>query len=232
MNPLPRYPRREHDTAALLRSLAVAGIMFIILLVATSCAPTAPRAIIPPKAEIAKLDVAPVASASGKTRTAVRDVSRHVDANRAAADRVGDEAARIKAAVAAAKNALAEDYEISLAAVDAIADSLVAKVRELQHSLALTAAARDIALATMEDQEKEINHLAARVAAQTVEIDHASATEDLLRAEVESLSALPEKLAKAEQKATTLQWWVWRLAGLSLALAILSAGLGYLLIKP
>jgi hypothetical protein len=36
MKPLPRYPRRKHDTAALLRSLAVAGIMFILLLIATS----------------------------------------------------------------------------------------------------------------------------------------------------------------------------------------------------
>jgi hypothetical protein len=37
MKPLPRHPRRQqHDTAALLRSLAVAGIMFILLLIATS----------------------------------------------------------------------------------------------------------------------------------------------------------------------------------------------------
>ena len=212
----PKYPRPTRETRSLLGSLAVAVVVLAVLLMATSCAPV-PRAIIPPKAEIAKLDIAPVAKASGKTRAAVRDVSRNVDANRAAADRVSDDATKIKEAVAKAKTALAEDYEISLAAVDALADSLLAKVRELQDSLRLTAAARDIAIATIDDQDKEIGYLTARVSAQSAQIDHSEASQSILREQVETLSALPEKLAIAEDK---LEFWRWRFAPLSLGIIV------------
>jgi hypothetical protein len=216
----PKHPPRPRDTRSLIGSLALAVVMLIIVMMATSCAPV-PRAIIPPKAEIAKLDVAPVANASGKTRAAVRDVSRKVDVNRAAADRVSDDADKLKEAVDKAKYALhktKEDYATEIAAIEAIADSLLEKVRELQASLDLTSIARDIAIQTIDDQDKEIGYLTARVAAQAAQIDHSEASQNILREQVETLSALPDKLAIAEDK---LEWWRWRFAPVTLGILTL-----------
>jgi hypothetical protein len=56
--------------------------------------------------------------------------------------------------------------------------------------------------------------------------------ETTLRAQVESLSAMPDKLAKAEQQAGTLRWWVWRLGIFSVMLLLMIAGLTYILLKP
>jgi len=223
---------RDCQTYSLFRSLVVAFVAFLIVFLATSCAPVAPRAIIPSPSVVRELNVKPVTEAGRRTREAVRDVGRGVDDSSNKAERVSDETKRLKELLAKAKAGAKEDMETSLAAADAIADSLLAKVGDLRESLRITAAARDIAIATVDEQQKVIGDMAVAAEGQTIEIRNAKINEVTLRTEVESLAKLPDQLSAQKQKASTLEWWVWRLGILSIILALAIAALGYLLLKP
>jgi hypothetical protein len=175
----------------------------IFCLCLASCAPV-PRAIIPPPSVIAELDVAPVAEAGKATREAVRKVSISVDDASQKADRVSDEALRLKEAISKARAGVKEDMELSLAAADAIADALLARIKDLQESLRLTAIARDIAIETVDDQQEVIGEMAAAAEAQTVQIRHAKDAEATLRTQVEALAESADKRVIAEDR---LAWW-------------------------
>lgn len=179
-------------------------IPILCLAFLASCAERIPRAIIPPPSVVRELNVKPVTEASDRTRDAVREVSRNVDDASIKADRVSAEAQRLKEAIAKARAGVKEDMEISLDYADAIADALLVKIKELQESLRLTAAARDIAIATVDDQQTVIGEMAVEAEGQASEIRNAKASEQLLRAQVEALAESADKRVIAEDK---LAWW-------------------------
>lgn len=178
-------------------------LLFIAILLA-SCADRVPRAIIPPPSVIAELDVAPVAEASRATREAVRKVSVSVDDASRKAERVADDAQRLKEMISKARAGVEADMELSLAAADAIMDSLLLKIGELQELLRITRIARDIAIATVDDQQDVIAGHAAHAKAQAAQIRYAKAAENTLRTQVEALAESADKRVIAEEK---LRWW-------------------------
>jgi DNA repair ATPase RecN len=174
---------------------------------AVSCAP-APRAIIPPPSEVRQLNVKPVASATVKTRDAVRDVAAAGDGTRRLNDQLAATSKSLTDAVeraekyAAANKEFAEAYaeiqKFTLQLSNEI--SALTKVRELADEKVR------IAIRAIDELQATVGTLETSVASQAAEIRAAKRTEETLRTQVDGLSKSAEKLAVAEDK---LSWWRW-----------------------
>lgn len=205
-----------------------------LILALVSCATPPPRAIIPPKSEIAQIDVAPVSKAADKTRAAVREVADAGNVSREASRKLSDTSILLRAAIDRAEMLSKDkgDLEADFSEIQRFATNLSADVVNLRSALETAEHKEAAAVSASEKLANEVFSLRESTAAQTVQIKQSKATEATLREQVELLSALPDKLAKAKQKADTLEWWTWRLGILSVALTVIIIGLAYLLLKP
>lgn len=189
-----------------------ASLLLCVLLAA--CA-TPPRAIIPPKAEVKKLDVAPVTQAAADTKTAVREIAKAGTETRRANDSLRDEIER--AGVIAA---LYPDMSEAFAEIRRRSETLAARIAFAEEK-------ELVALQTIDAMDGEIGLLTARVASQSTQIDHADAAQDMLREQLEALSGSDAKRIIAENK---LQWWRWRFAPVSIG--IIFTGILFSIYRP
>jgi hypothetical protein len=203
----PNHPPRPRDTRSLLGSLAVAVVMLAVLLMGTSCAPI-PRAIIPPKAELAALNITPVVQAGKATRTAVRDVTSAGNATRAAGRKVSDSTRRLSDSLARAVALATANAEITAALAETrrLAAELEASVSELSAALAFAEKRERTAILAVDDMSEIINNLQAESAAQAADIANAARTEETLRTQISALAKMPDQLVIAQDK---LRWWRW-----------------------
>ena len=177
-----------------------------LILALASCAPSIPRAILPPPSVIAQLDVEPVAKASTATRTAVREIAKAGTETRKATDSLRDQIDRT-AEIAAPYPDLREAF----AEMRRRADLLAARVAFAEEKEA-------IAIATVDELTAEVSALQSTSAAQSVQIRTAQTTEATLREQVQALSTSSDKLAIAQDN---LDWWRWRFAPVNIGLLAL-----------
>jgi chromosome segregation ATPase len=199
----------KHGLITFLTAFAV----LISLVAMNSCAPqsTPPRAFVPPKSEISKIDTGNVAASSKSTTTAVEKVSHSLDDSASAALRLDDDAKRLNKAVAEAKKATAETYQASLDAIGNIAADLATKVEELKRSLKAAQAARDAARQAVNEHESELQKLVSAVAKQDAEIKAAKDNEELMRGQLEDSNKARDMLiaeqAKHQETKKRAIWW-------------------------
>lgn len=213
-----------------MKTLATALLCVLL----ASCVKTPPRAIIPPPAEISRLNVAPVVDAGKATRDAVRGVATAGASTRASAAIVSNTSRRLSIEIARAESLAQATAELTaaLAGINALAKELEQDVFKLATSLSFAEEKERIALSVVDAQEEVIANLHASASVQDAEIKFANANEKFMRAEMTELAKLPDKLAAEKQKVATGQWWVKRLAITVGVLVLALAGAAYLILKP
>jgi len=223
--------RRKHTRAKCIIA-SIAGILCIAgVVVLTACCASAPRAIIPPPAEISKLDVKPVVDASGKTRDAFREIGTAGEASRTANANLSATAARLSAEIDRAQRLAIANRELQEAFenIRAINAELSEDSARLTASLRLAQEKETLAIATIDALDQHISTLQSKIASQSTAIDNAAANERTLRAQVEALAALPDKLAILTDK---LGWWrnaallTWGLIAAYIILRVFGTAMG------
>lgn len=181
-------------------------LLSLIIALAASCAPTIPKAILPPPSEIKALDVAPVSKATDKTRDAVREIASAGNTSREASRALADTSIQLRAAIDRAEllSRAKGEMEDSFAEIQRFALALSTDVARLKSALELAEQKEAIAISTVDSLASEVSAIKATSAAQAVQIRHAQASEATLRGQVESLSESANRRVIAEDK---LQWW-------------------------
>jgi len=206
----------------------------ILALVLASCATPPPRAILPPKTEIGKVDTAPVESATVRVSDGAEKVAEANRKAREASNKASDTTVLLRAAMDRAK-ALAEGSEAlrqAFLASDDLAAQLSEQLNQGIEALRNAETESNHLREGIKSLSSEVSALKSSAAVNAIQADAIRAENKTLRDEIEKLSDMPDKLAKMEQKNDTLAWWTKRLAILSGALAVIIAGLAYLLLKP
>lgn len=171
-----------------------------------SCAPSIPRAILPPPGEVKPLDVAPVSKATDKTREAVREIASAGNTSREASRALADTSIQLRAAIDRAEllSRAKGEMEDAFAEIQRFALALSADVTRLKSALELAEQKEAIAISAVDSLSAEVSAIKATSAAQAVQIRHAKASEATLRGQVESLSESANLRVIAEDK---LKWW-------------------------
>jgi len=201
----------------------------LIYLILASCAPVPPRPVIVSEHEVEPINIHPVADASRATRDAVRGVAEAGNTTREAGRKVSDTSRRLSDAIirAATLTAANRDLEEAMADAKALAAELGENLMSLSAALDLAEQKEKIALETVDAQEAEISTLKESAAAQAAQLDANDREKAALRAQMQEMVELPDKLAIASDK---LQWWRWRFAPVTLG--IIAAGILVALYRP
>lgn len=184
----------------------------ILCLILASCASPPPRAIIPPPADVDRIETAGVENASKATREAVREIAKAGQETRTATQKLRDEIDR------AQELAQAND-QLRAAFV-----SIQTFAAELSAAVTFAAEKERLALLVIDDQESEISLLKSNAKAQAVQIHANKQERETLRTQVEALADVPADLAIAEDK---LEWWrkaaatTWIIVALYIAARVL-----------
>jgi chromosome segregation ATPase len=202
-------------------------LILALALALASCAPSIPRAILPPPSEVKELDVAAVSKATDKTRDAVREIAAAGNTSRKASRALADTSIQLRAAIDRAEllSRAKGEMEDAFAEIQRFALALSADVSRLKSALELAEQKEAIAIATVDSLSGEVSTLQSTAAAQAAEIRNAKAAEGTLRKQVESLSESADKRAIAEDGK---RWWR-KAALLTWAILILLAVGGALL---